>query len=152
MNFDFVPSFFQVEMKWFDRGQKMLNNNLSLDTLLECQMNIHRKINLTLSDFGSFLEKFSENSDHVYWLSSPDFKKIEYISPAYERIWGRSRDQLYSNPDVWIDFLHPRWSRYLVIDFSHPWPKSTRQRAKCLAPTVLRPARCPERASVCLPQ
>ena len=46
----------------------------------------------------------------------------------------------------------PRWSRYLVIDFSHPWPKSTRQRAKCLAPTVLRPARCPERASVCLPQ
>ena len=45
-----------------------------------------------------------------------------------------------------------RWSRYLVIDFSHPWPKSTRQRAKCLAPTVLRPARCPERASVCLPQ
>ena len=47
---------------------------------------------------------------------------------------------------------YARWSRYLVIDFSHPWPKSTRQRAKCLAPTVLRPARCPERASVCLPQ
>jgi len=46
----------------------------------------------------------------------------------------------------------PRWSRYLVIDFSHPWLKSTRQRAKCLAPTVLRPARCAERASVCLPQ
>ena len=46
----------------------------------------------------------------------------------------------------------PRWSRYLVIDFSHPWLKSTRQRAKCLTPTVLRPARCAERASVCLPQ
>ena len=45
-----------------------------------------------------------------------------------------------------------RWSRYLVIDFSHPWLKSTRQRAKCLTPTVLRPARCAERASVCLPQ
>ena len=30
MNFDFVPSFFQVEMKWFDRGQKMLNNNLQV--------------------------------------------------------------------------------------------------------------------------
>ncbi len=28
--------------------------------------------------------------------------------------------------------LPARWSRYLVIDFSHPWLKSTRQRAKCL--------------------
>jgi len=70
-------------------------------------MSIHKQINLSLSDFGSFLEKLSENSDQVYWLSSPDFKKIEYISPAYEQIWGRSRDQLYSNPDVWITFLHP---------------------------------------------
>lgn len=26
-----------------------------------------------------------------------------------------------------------RWSRYLVIDFSHPWLKSTRQRAKLLS-------------------
>lgn len=34
-----------------------------------------------------------------------------------------------------------RWSRYLVIDFSHPWLKSTRQRAKLLAATVLRPSR-----------
>ena len=30
-------------------------------------------------------------------------------------------------------------SRYLVIDFSHPWLKSTRQRAKLRAATVLRP-------------
>ena len=53
---------------------------------------------------------------------------------------------------VIINNRNLRWSRYLVIDFSHPWLKSTRQRAKCLTPTVLRPARCAERASVCLPQ
>lgn len=65
------------------------------------------KITPTLSIFGSFLSKLSENSDHVYWLSSPDFKKIQYISPAYERIWGRSRKDLYANPEIWISFLHP---------------------------------------------
>jgi PAS domain S-box-containing protein len=65
------------------------------------------KIKPTLSVFGSFLSKLSENSDHVYWLSSPDFKKIQYISPAYEQIWGRSRQELYSNPEIWISFLHP---------------------------------------------
>ncbi|MDP3788753.1 MAG: ATP-binding protein [Candidatus Chromulinivorax sp.] len=65
------------------------------------------KIKLMLSDVGDFLAKFTEHSDHVYWISSPDFKKIQYISPSYERIWGRSREALYSNPEIWITFLHP---------------------------------------------
>jgi PAS domain S-box-containing protein len=29
------------------------------------------------------------------------------VSPSYERIWGRSRDELYKNPEIWITFLHP---------------------------------------------
>jgi two-component system aerobic respiration control sensor histidine kinase ArcB len=66
------------------------------------------KINqLTLEDIGSFLEKLAEKSESVYWLSSPDFKKIQYISPAYERIWGRSCAALYANPELWITYLHP---------------------------------------------
>jgi PAS domain S-box-containing protein len=65
----------------------------------------------TLSMFGSFLSKLSEHSDYVYWLSSPDFKKIQYISPAYEKIWGRPRDDLYACPEIWITYLHPEDSR-----------------------------------------
>ena len=46
-----------------------------------------------------------------------------------------------------------RWSRYLVIDLIHPWIKSTRQRAKFLAATVLRPSTFAlNEQSVCLPQ
>ncbi|MCD8499816.1 MAG: PAS domain-containing protein, partial [Gammaproteobacteria bacterium] len=56
---------------------------------------------------GSFLSQLADKSEHVYWLSSADFKKIEYISPAYEAIWGRKVDELYKNPDKWITFLHP---------------------------------------------
>ncbi len=67
----------------------------------------YNKITLTLDDVGNFLAKFTENSEHVYWISSPDFKKIQYISPSYERIWGRSRDELYNNPELWITYLHP---------------------------------------------
>ncbi len=69
------------------------------------------EIKPTLSFFGNFLSKLSENSDQVYWLSSPDFKKIQYISPAYEKIWGRSRKELYCNPEIWITFLHPEDSK-----------------------------------------
>lgn len=69
------------------------------------------KIQPTLELFGDFLSKLSENSDQVYWLSSPDFKKIQYISPAYEKIWGRSRNDLYAHPEIWITFLHPEDSK-----------------------------------------
>ncbi len=63
--------------------------------------------NLTLENLGIFLEQLAQASDNVYWLSSPDLKKIEYISPAYEKIWGRSREDLYKNPELWITYLHP---------------------------------------------
>ena len=64
-------------------------------------------MNFTLEEIGNFLAKFTEHSEHIYWISSADFKKIQYISPSYERIWGRSREELYSNPEIWITFLHP---------------------------------------------
>lgn len=60
-----------------------------------------------LEDLGSYLSKLAEKSPNVYWLSSEDFKKIEYISPAFEEIWGCSREILYEAPHSWIDFLHP---------------------------------------------
>jgi PAS domain S-box-containing protein len=67
----------------------------------------NKDISLNLEEVGDFLAKFTENSDHIYWISSPDFKRIKYISPSYERIWGRSREELYQNPEVWITYLHP---------------------------------------------
>lgn len=65
------------------------------------------KRQIVLEDIGDFLAKLAEKSNSVYWLSSPDFARIEYISPAYERIWGRSREELYAEPQKWITFLHP---------------------------------------------
>ncbi len=62
---------------------------------------------LNLDNVGDFLSKYTEFSDQVYWISSPDFSSIKYISPSYEKIWGRSRQELYDNPELWITFLHP---------------------------------------------
>ena len=62
---------------------------------------------LSLEAIADFLSKLAEKSESVYWLSSPDFKRIAYISPAYEKIWGRSRNILYAEPELWITYLHP---------------------------------------------
>lgn len=61
----------------------------------------------TLDLIKQFLTNLAEKSDCVYWLSSADLKEVVYISSAYEKIWGRDRDSLYSNPELWITYLHP---------------------------------------------
>ena len=78
-----------------------------------------------LEDIGNFLDKLAEKSESVYWLSSPNFQKIQYISPAFEKIWGRSRDALYADPELWINYLHPDD----VKDY-HPIHKMAEQVAK----------------------
>jgi PAS domain S-box-containing protein len=51
--------------------------------------------------------ELAENVDDVFWLSDPQHKKILYINPAYERIWGRSLESIYASPRSWTDALHP---------------------------------------------
>src|SRR5207253_3170816 len=33
--------------------------------------------------------------------------RMLYISPAYEKIWGRSCESLYAEPRTWLDAIHP---------------------------------------------
>jgi len=53
-------------------------------------------------------EKFHQLADNItdaFWIRSPDLHKVHYVSPAFERIWGRSVNTLYANPQQWEDFI-----------------------------------------------
>jgi PAS domain S-box len=51
--------------------------------------------------------QLAENIQDSFWLVSVTLTDILYVSPAYEQIWGRSREALYTNNCNWIDWLHP---------------------------------------------
>jgi PAS domain S-box-containing protein len=51
--------------------------------------------------------QIAENIREVFWLTDPAKNQILYISPAYEEIWGRSCETLYSTPSDWSDAIHP---------------------------------------------
>ncbi len=40
-------------------------------------------------------------------MSTPGIKEMIYVNPAYERIWGRSRAELYRSPQSFIEAIHP---------------------------------------------
>jgi len=45
--------------------------------------------------------------DEVFWLTDVAKQHVFYISPAYERMWGRSCESLYLNARQWLDAVHP---------------------------------------------
>ena len=54
-------------------------------------------------------EKFrqlAENIDEVFWMIDTEATQILYVSPAYQEIWGRTCESLYSNPASWLDAIH----------------------------------------------
>ncbi|MFN8599708.1 MAG: PAS domain S-box protein [Candidatus Binatia bacterium] len=51
--------------------------------------------------------ELAENIREVFWMTDPAKREIHYISPAYEKIWGRPCESLYENPRAWLDAIHP---------------------------------------------
>ncbi|NJK65943.1 MAG: response regulator [Microcoleus sp. CSU_2_2] len=52
--------------------------------------------------------QLAENiTESVFWMSDPTRLQILYVSPAYNRIWGRSSESLYTNFMEWIEAIVP---------------------------------------------
>lgn len=52
-------------------------------------------------------KQLAENVDIVFWVCDVDVTQFVYISPTYEKIWGRSCASLYENPLSFLDTVHP---------------------------------------------
>ena len=48
-----------------------------------------------------------ENIQEVFWMLDAKDGRLLYISPGYEKIWGRSCASLYESPDAWFEAIHP---------------------------------------------
>ena len=51
--------------------------------------------------------QLAENVREVFWIATPEHDAILYVSPAYEEVWGRPAETLYTRPESWRESLHP---------------------------------------------
>jgi PAS domain S-box-containing protein len=49
----------------------------------------------------------TENLRQVFWLFDWKNQKVEYVSPAYEEVWGRRVEGLYENYAEWAASIYP---------------------------------------------
>ncbi|MFO1037414.1 MAG: PAS domain S-box protein [Geminicoccaceae bacterium] len=52
------------------------------------------------------LRQIAETIDQVAWIAEPERRRMLYVSPAYERIWGRPVQDLYDRFDAWGQSIH----------------------------------------------
>ena len=53
------------------------------------------------------LRIINETIDDVFWMADLNLAQMLYVSPAYERIWGRSKQSLQADPGSFIEGIHP---------------------------------------------
>ncbi|NJO69759.1 MAG: response regulator [Bacteroidetes bacterium] len=76
-----------------------------------------RKINDKLIDSEEKFRELAENTNDAFWLR--DQNDLIYINPSFEKVWGRSRSEIFDNPQNLDKWVHPddrnRYSKW--IDF-----------------------------------
>ena len=80
------------------------------------------------------LRQVAENSEDVFWIvdeiehdaSDGEHRRWLYVSPAYERIWGRSRDALRRDPQSFLATIFPA-DRPIVENYIRQQPLGNAQ-------------------------
>ncbi len=78
---------------------RMLGTHLDVDKTKRTELDLREKNEL----FGLLAETIQD----AFWISEPEMKGIQYISPGYEKIWGQSEQELHSNPMSFLNAVHP---------------------------------------------
>jgi PAS domain S-box-containing protein len=74
-----------------------------------------RRTQSALRDSEERFRQLTDNIEDVFWMFSVPAGVLEYVSPAYATIWGRSVDTLEREPGSWLDAVHPD-DRHFVGD------------------------------------
>ncbi len=71
-----------------------------------------------LFDSESRFRQMAETIDDVFFLADTTATLMIYVSPAYERIWGLTRESLYADPSSWIQLLHAEDRAEVVLKWA----------------------------------
>ncbi|MDW7695528.1 ATP-binding protein [Flammeovirgaceae bacterium SG7u.111] len=72
---------------------------------------------LTNTNFSPEIENFKaliEQLDKVFFVRDAKSQKMLYVSPAFENLWGMSRDVLFKNPSSFTELVHPTDRRSVI--------------------------------------
>ncbi|MBK8647414.1 MAG: PAS domain-containing protein [Gemmatimonadetes bacterium] len=65
------------------------------------------RMQAALHESEELFRELAENIDAVFYLARPDATGVDYVSPGFWSIWGRTPAELQEQPGLWMDAIHP---------------------------------------------
>jgi two-component system cell cycle sensor histidine kinase/response regulator CckA len=84
---------------------------------LKTELAERKQAEQSLRESAEIFDQLAENVTDAFWIRSPDMREVHYVSPGYDRIWGRSRENHLKQPDKWVDALHPEDRQRVLSTF-----------------------------------
>jgi PAS domain S-box-containing protein len=91
----------EVRIRRFKVGDQPLSVSLARD--ISERKRVEGELRATEERFRELADTIAE----VFWVIDQTKAAMLYISPGYERIWGRSCQSLYDSPRSWLEAIHP---------------------------------------------
>ncbi len=76
-----------------------------------------KRAEVALQESEERFRQLAENLTDVFWMVTADRTQTLYVSPAYERIWGHTRESLYRQPASFRDAIHPEDRQGFIAAF-----------------------------------
>ena len=66
-----------------------------------------RRAEAVLRESEEQFRQLAENVREVFFILTPDPPRTTYISPAFEHVFGKSRQEVYERSEAWLESIHP---------------------------------------------
>jgi PAS domain S-box-containing protein len=67
----------------------------------------HTRAVMQLRDSEERFSQLAENVQEVFWIVDSQARRVLYVSPAYEEMWGQPRERLCADLMSFLDSVHP---------------------------------------------
>ena len=67
----------------------------------------HKQVEQALRESEEHFREIADTISQLFFVRSVSSGQFLYVSPAYEKIWGRTRQSLYQSSQAWMEALHP---------------------------------------------
>ncbi len=97
-------------VRWvYERGKPSFDPSgrpLWLDGLI-IDISPRREADLLIVDPDGLFRSMAEHMHDVFFITDLARQRIVYVNPAFERVWGMSRDHLYADSRAFLRIVHP---------------------------------------------
>ena len=79
-------------------------------TLIITDITVQKRVEESLRESEARFRQMAENIEEVFWMvdhRAETRSRMLYVSPAYEKIWGKTCQSLYENPASFLEAVHP---------------------------------------------